>query len=151
MLHGAAYEDEELQPRGDRQVLAVAVVGDRHAPDQLHHEVGAAALGRAGVEHPGDVGVIHQRQSLALGLEASDDLLGVHAGLDHLERHLTAHRVRLLCQEHGTHAPLADRLHEPVGADAHAGSFEGARWAGVSRREGRGYFEKAARALCRPQ
>ena len=31
----------------------VAVVGDRDAADQLHHEVGAARLGGAGVEDPG--------------------------------------------------------------------------------------------------
>ena len=42
--------------------------------DQLHDEVGPAGVGGAGVEDPGDVGVVHQRQGLALGLEAGDDL-----------------------------------------------------------------------------
>ena len=40
VLHGPADQDEQLQPLGDRKVLAVAVVGDRQAADQLHHEVG---------------------------------------------------------------------------------------------------------------
>ena len=39
----------------------------------------------AGVEHPGDAGVVHQREGLALGLEAGHDLLGVHARLDDLQ------------------------------------------------------------------
>ena len=71
----------------------VAVVGDRHALDQLHDEVGAAGVGGAGVEHPGDVGVVHQRQGLALGLEPGDDLPGVHARLDDLQGDLAADRA----------------------------------------------------------
>ena len=54
------------------ELLAVAVVGDRDAADQLHDEVGAARVGGAGVEDLGDVGVVHQRQGLPLGLEPGD-------------------------------------------------------------------------------
>ena len=57
-----------------RELVVVAVLGDRDAVDQLHDEVGPAAVGRAGVEDPGDVRVVHQRQGLPLGLEAGDDL-----------------------------------------------------------------------------
>ena len=35
---------------------------------------GRPAVGGAGVEDRGDVGVVHQRQGLPLGLEAGDDL-----------------------------------------------------------------------------
>ena len=35
---------------------------------------GRPAVGRAGVEHLGDVRVVHQRQGLPLGLEPGDDL-----------------------------------------------------------------------------
>ena len=35
---------------------------------------GRPGLGRAGVEHLGDVRMVHQRQRLPLGLEAGDDL-----------------------------------------------------------------------------
>ena len=45
-----------------------------HAVDQLHDEVRPAGFGGAGVEDAGDVGVVHQRQGLPLGLEAGDDL-----------------------------------------------------------------------------
>ena len=43
---------------------------------------GRPVVGGAGVEDLGDVGVVHHGQGLALGLEARDDLLGVHAQLD---------------------------------------------------------------------
>src|SRR5262249_51367084 len=76
----------------NRKSLAVAVVGDGLALDVLHHEVGAAAAspghrGRAGVEHLRDARVAHQREGLALGLEAGDHGAAVHAGLDHLQGH----------------------------------------------------------------
>ena len=48
---------------GGEPVL-VAVVGDGDALDQLHDEVGPAAVGGPGVEHLGDVGVVHQGQGL---------------------------------------------------------------------------------------
>ena len=57
-----------------REPCLVAVLGDRDALDQLHHEERPAAVGRAGVEHAGDVRVVHQRQGLPLGLEPGDDL-----------------------------------------------------------------------------
>ena len=42
------------------------------AAHQFHHEIRPARIGRAGVEHLGDVGMIHHRQRLALRLEARD-------------------------------------------------------------------------------
>ena len=74
VLDRLADRDEQLQPLAGRQLPLVAVVGDRDALDQLHHEVGAARVGGAGVEDPGDVGVVHQGQGLALGLEAGQHL-----------------------------------------------------------------------------
>ena len=64
------------------KLVLVAVVGDGHALDQLHHEVGPTRSGGARVEYPGDVGVVHQCQGLPLGLEAGDHLARVHARLD---------------------------------------------------------------------
>ncbi len=39
--------------------------------------------------------MVHHRQRLSLGLEARDDLLGVHAQLDDLQCHAPPHRLRL--------------------------------------------------------
>ena len=119
-------------------------VGDRHALDQLHDEVGPAGLGRAGVEHLGDVGVVHQGQGLALGLEPGDDLAGVHAGLMILRATLRRTGCSLLGHPDLAHAPLADLLQQLVGADDGAGAF--AR-SGLARRAavggGRGLEEPA--------
>jgi hypothetical protein len=57
-----------------------------------------------------DVGVVHHRQGLALLLEARDDLLGVHAELDDLERDLALDRLLLLRHEDRTEAAFADQL-----------------------------------------
>ena len=79
VLHRLADRDEQLQPLAGRQPPLVAVLGDRDALDQLHDEVGAARVGGAGVEDPGDVGVVHQGQGLPLGLEPGEHLAAVHA------------------------------------------------------------------------
>ena len=100
-----------------RQPALVAEPGDRDALDQLHHEVGAAGVGRAGVEDLGDVGMVHQGQRLPLGLEAGEDLAAVHAGLDELERDRPPHRLGLLGHVDRAHAPFADRLEQLVRAD----------------------------------
>ena len=93
VLHRLADRHEQLQPLARRQLIVVAVLGDRHALDQLHDEVRPAGLGGAGVEDPGDVGVVHQGQGLPLGLEPGDDLARVHARLDDLQRHPAADRL----------------------------------------------------------
>ena len=76
-----------------------------------------------GVEHAGDVGVVHHRQGLPLGLEAGDHLPGVHARLDDLERDPALDRLGLLGHEDDAHAPFADLLQQLVGADDRAGAF----------------------------
>ena len=121
VLHGLADREEQVQPLAGRELLLIAVVDDRDALDQLHDEVRPAALRRAGVEDAGDVGVVHQREGLPLGLEAGDDVARVHPRLDDLERDLAAHGLLLLGDEHQAHAPLADLLHQLVGADHRAG------------------------------
>ena len=121
VLHGLADRDGQLEPLAKRQPALVAELGDRDALDQLHHEVGASLLGGAGVEHLGDVGVVHQGQRLAFRTEAGQDLAAVHAGLDELQRHRAPHRLGLLGHVDRAHPTLADRLEELVGADHRAG------------------------------
>ena len=67
------------------------------------------------------------RQRLALGFKAGDDLLGVHAQLDDLERHAAAHRFLLLGHVNHAAAAFADFLEQFVAADAIAGFFGGQR------------------------
>ena len=74
VLDGAADADEQLEPAAEIEAVPVAVLGDRLARHELHDEVGAALVGGAGVEHPGDVGMVHQRERLALALEAGEHL-----------------------------------------------------------------------------
>ena len=67
----------------------------------------------------------HHRQGLSFGLEAGDDLFGVHAGLDDLERDLAADGLGLLGDVDDAHAALANLFAEGVGADLGSGGFGG--------------------------
>ena len=95
VLDTFADAHEQLQAVAGVEPVIVAVAGDRDTRDVLHNEVGRVLRRGAGVEHFGDSGVVHQGQSLALGLEAGDDFAAVHAGFDQLERHAAAHRFFL--------------------------------------------------------
>ncbi len=123
VLHCLTDVDEQLQTFVERHSALVAEVGDGDALHQLHHEVGPARVGFAAVEDMRDVGMVHQRQRLPLGLEAGNHLARVHAGLEHLEGDLAAHRLRLLGHEDDAEAALADLLQQLVGADDRAGTF----------------------------
>ena len=118
VLHGAADLREELQPRPGREALAVAVFGDGNAAHELHDEVRPAVVGRPGIQHPGDVGVVHHRQGLPLGLEAGDHLLRVHAELDDFQGDLATDRFFLLGPVNGAEPAFADELQQPIGPDA---------------------------------
>ena len=76
-----------------------------------------------GLQHAGDVGVVHQGQGLPLGLEPGDDLPGVHPGLDELDGHQPLDRLGLLGHPDRAHAAFADLLNQLVGADDRAGGF----------------------------
>ena len=149
VLNGVTDRQEQLQPLAGSKLVSVTEVGNRDAVDELHDEVGAAALGGAGVEDLGNVLVIHQRQSLALGLEASDHLLAVHARLDDFEGYLAPDWVLLLGHEHQSRAALADLLHELVRAEDRAGSF-GNRLVVGRRLTGSRAAHEAARPTVRP-
>ncbi len=88
--------------------------------------------------------MVHQGESLPLGLEPRDDLLRIHARLDDLERHLATHGLRLLGQVDDAHSPFADHLRELVGADDRAEGSPLAAVLGSKTGEYRGPFEKLA-------
>jgi phosphoserine / homoserine phosphotransferase len=82
-------------------------VGDGGTGGQFHDEVGPLGVGGAGVEDLRDVGMIHQRQGLAFGLEPGDDLPGVHAQLDDLRGDFAADATK---SEHWTPAAQFEKL-----------------------------------------
>ena len=123
MLHRLADGNEQFQPLPQRELLLVAILGDRDASDELHDEEGSARGRGTRVEHLGDVRMIHQGERLALLFKAGDDLLGIHPGLDDLERHYRLTGLLLFGQEHGAHAPLAQLLQQLVRAELVAGTL----------------------------
>ena len=118
VLERVADVDEKREPLRDGEFPLVAVGGDGHAAHQLHDEIRAPVLRRAGVEDLGDVRVIHHGQRLPLLLEAGDDFLRVHAHLDDLQRDAAFHRLHLIRHPDGAEASLAQWLQELVRPDA---------------------------------
>ena len=129
--------------------MLVAVVGQRDALDQLHDEEGPPGLGRAGVEHLGDVRVVHQGQGLSLRLEPRQHRPRVHSLLDQLERHLPPHRLGLLGEVDAFPSAFADLLAElvPTGDDAADQRAQGACWTIAGRWAGRGMWACGLRRL----
>jgi hypothetical protein len=84
VLDGMAYALEELEAAARRDAVLVAVLRDRHAGHELHHEVRPARLGGAGVVDARDAGVLQDGQRLPLALEPRNDLARIHAELDEL-------------------------------------------------------------------
>ena len=120
VLNAVAYLKEQLEPLRHRQAMLVAMLVDRNALDVVHHEVRPPVLRGSGVEDPSDVAVVHQRQRLSFGLEASDDLARVHAPADELERHATSNRLFLLRDEDIAHAARSQLVDDAVVTDSPA-------------------------------
>jgi hypothetical protein len=158
VLDRLADRDEQLQAFPERQPRLVAVPGDGQPLDHLHDEIGAATPGLPfirggrgpGVEDFGDVGVVHQRQRLPLGLEPGDHLAAVHPGPDQLQGHPSPHAPLLHGHVNHAHPAFADGLEELVGADDGPGSLQGLRRLQDHRgREGRAR-EEAPRLVVGP-
>ncbi len=109
-----------FQPLVRRESVTVTVIGDRNPSDQLHDEVGPPRLCGATIDDPSDVRMIHQGQGVPLSVEPLDDLLGVHAGFDDLQRHLAANRLLLHGPVNHTHPAFTDLIVELVGTDVGA-------------------------------
>ena len=105
------------------ELLQLAELGDRDPAHQLHDEVRPCRQRRSGVEHSGDVGVIHHRQRLALDLEARDHLFGVHPELDDLECDPALHRLELLSHVDCPEAADADLLEQLIVPDNRSGAL----------------------------
>ena len=123
VLNGMTNVDEETQPLNRRQIVLIAVVRDGNAAHQFHHEVGPAGVGGAGVEDFGDVGVVHHRQGLPLGLEAGHDGSGVHPELNDFQGHTPFYRRLLLGNVDDAETSFADFLQQAKSADDRLGAF----------------------------
>ncbi len=136
VLHGLADRYEECETLGDGQAGVVAILGEGDALDVLHDEERPARLGRAAVQHLGDVRVVHQSQGLPLRLEPGQHGPRVHSRPDELECHDPPNRLCLLGLPDRAHSPCANLLEQPVaagehGADALArGNNPGGCWTG---------------------
>ncbi len=64
--------------------------------------------------------MVHQREGLALGVEARDHRARVHALLDDLQRHAPLDRFGLLGQEDVTHAALSQATDQVIDPDHRA-------------------------------
>ena len=98
--------------------MAIAVCRQRNAGHVLHDKERTTVGRSPGVEHPGDILVLHQGEGLALGFESCDHFLRIHAELEDLERSTAAERALLLTQEDLTHSSFANELEQPVLANA---------------------------------
>ena len=126
VLDAFTHTDEELESLSNRELLAIAVVDQGLAFDELHDEVGTATLGGSRVMDSGDGGVIHECQSLTLGIETGHEFLRVHAAFDDLQGDLAFERLELLGLVHLPHPSFADQADETVMSDAtrHLGGRE---------------------------
>ena len=88
----------------------------------------------------------HQRQGLALGFEAGDDLFGVHPQLDDLQRHSPLHRFILLGHINHAAAAFTDLLEQFVAANAVASPFADRRedLQGMRSHRRRRFFQESA-------
>ncbi|MCH2134539.1 MAG: hypothetical protein MK116_12405 [Phycisphaerales bacterium] len=110
MLNGTADLDEELQPLFRIEFVLIAIGQQLLALDVLHGEPGPTSIGGAGFEDLGDARMIHARQGLALGLETSEGIAGIKAGLDDLEGHPSLDGHGLFREVHGTHSADAKAI-----------------------------------------
>ena len=138
VLNGFAHLLEERQPISHGQPMAIAVRRDRLTLHILHDEERPAVRRCPAVEHGSDRGVHHQREGLPFSLEAGDDVLRLHAGLDDLQGDEPLDRPSLLCEPHFAHPAAAEELNEPVGAVAAQPALRRQGRRGGSARDGQG-------------
>ncbi len=152
VLDGMADLDEQVESSCGVQLFVVTVFGDRNPLDQFHHKIWPACIRAPGIEHAGDVGMIHHRQRLPFRFEARDHLRAIHPRLDNFECDAPADGLLLLGHVDYAHSPFTDLLEELVTADERAGPFGNRReWSGAAafieqmphrrRRSGYGFQE----------
>ena len=118
MLYRFANNDEQLQPLVDTQPVVIAELSDRNSLDQFHHEVWTTVVRSAGIKHARDVGMIHHRQGLFLGVKPSDHILRVQFRLDEFQGHPTFDRLILFGQPDNPHSAATEFFNQAkIGQD----------------------------------
>src|SRR5579859_2777688 len=77
-------------------MVFLAISGDGHSANQLHHEKRTSTLSRPGIEYLGNIGMVHHRKCLPLQLESGYHLTRVHAELENFDGDLALDRTQLL-------------------------------------------------------
>ena len=121
VVHGFADALHQTQTGLERQMCVGAIAIQRDPVDVLHHEVRQPMLVGAAVEQTRDAGMIEPRQRPALLLEARQDLLGVEAAPQQLDRDTLFEHVDARRQVDDPHAAAADLALEHVRTEAPAG------------------------------
>jgi hypothetical protein len=114
MLDSAANLYKELQSFPGAQAIRIAVLRDGNTGNVLHGEVEPSLLGGSRLIDSGDVGMIHERQCLALGLEPGHHLFGVHPPFDELYGYAAPDGLDLFRFEYLSHPPFAEFLENTV-------------------------------------
>ena len=121
VLHRVADGPEQTQALHDGRTPRVAVLDQGMSLDVLQDEERASVVRGPAVDQTGDARVLQARQDLPLAQETRQDLVGVEAPLEHLERGpLLELSVGALRQVHHTHPAAADLAQQPPRADAAA-------------------------------
>ena len=118
VLNGFANLHEQLQSLVDTQLVVVAVLSDRNSIDQFHHEIRTTVVCSARIKYACNIGMIHHRESLLLGLEPGDHILRVQFRFNQFQGHPTFYRLVLFGQPDDAHPALAELFNQAkVGED----------------------------------
>ena len=115
VLNGGADVTKELQARGGVEPVRVAVIDDRLPFDVLHGEVRPAVRRAATVEQARDERMLEAGENLPFVPEAPHDAVGVHAALEHFDRHALLERIIVADTKiHGAHTAMTDLPNQAV-------------------------------------
>src|SRR5262245_35241506 len=71
----------------NRQLEAIAILGDRQTVDVFHYEIRQSVFGGRAVEQLCDVGVAEVGEDLSLGSKSADQVYGIHSPTYQLHRY----------------------------------------------------------------
>ena len=118
VLHRVADPRQQTHAGGEVEAVAVGVLVQRQAADELHREERLAVVGEAGLVDLRDAGVVQPAQDLGLVGEALEQGGGGEAGADDLEGDRAARAVLLRLVD-GAHAALGNAAQHLVVTETH--------------------------------